>query len=316
LRLVSDNRSADAPAAQQTLHAKAAPLSLERGVSLDDAIAEIFSACIDHFATNLIALRTGGGAEAVHQMRVALRRLRALFGLVRRVAPFPELEAAALAAKALANLLGPARDWRVLFHLLEAEQPGMLKTERGYPALLGAVEARALEAEATAQTAIDSPATEGFLSDMRELIARRAWTSDLAETSARRFARSQIARLHRRARRRCADVAKLSPERRHEARIALKKVRYATEFFESLFEAKRTRDYAREVSGLQETLGDDHDWTTASRLLSEVVRADGRAEVERAARGVLAARADAVRAHLAGADRAAKRLKRADRFWR
>lgn len=319
LRLVSDNEGGDAQSPHAQVLAKAAPLAFEPDVSLDDAIAGIFASCLDHFAANAIALRQGAGAEAIHQMRVALRRLRALFGLLKRVAPVPELAPAAEQARALAAVLGPARDWRVLLQRLEAEQRGMLKKERGFVALLGAVEARALAAEAAAGATVDGPAAEQFLRDMGAFVERRPWRTCLADaqapSTAQRFARAQLTRLHRRALRRCEGVARLPPARRHEARIALKKARYAAEFFESLFSAKRAKSYAHDISELQERLGDDNDWTTAARLLGEIRAADGGSDTARAVDQILASRAKTLRSSLAKAKKSAGRVRKADRFW-
>jgi len=319
LRLVSDNGGGEAGAPRAKIHAKAAPLAFAPDVSLDEAIATILASCLDHFAANANALRQGAGDEAIHQMRVALRRLRALLGLLKRVAPVAEVTAAAEQAKALAAALGPARDWRVLLQRLEAEQSGMLKKERGFVALLGAVEARALAAEAEAGAAVDGPAAEQFLRDMGAFVARRPWRTCLedaqAPSTARRFACAQLTRLHRRALRRCEGVARLPPPRRHEARIALKKARYAAEFFESLFSPKRAKNYAHDISELQERLGDDNDWTTAARLLGEIRAADGGAETARAVDQILASRAKTLRASLAKAKKSAERVRKADRFW-
>jgi len=54
----------------------------------------------------------------------------------------------------------------------------------------------------------------------------------------------------------------LSPERRHEARIALKKARYGAEFFESLFSGKDARAYLRDLAMIQDQLGDENDRAT------------------------------------------------------
>ncbi len=98
LRLVSATENA-AAAGPNSVRAK--PVGFDRDASLDDALAAILSACLDQFTANLPAFRATGHPESVHQMRVALRRLRAAIGLTKRARPCPELETASARAKAL-----------------------------------------------------------------------------------------------------------------------------------------------------------------------------------------------------------------------
>lgn len=70
-------------------------------------------------------------------------------------------------------------------------------------------------------------------------------------------------RLHKRGR----GMAKLDEQQRHRARIAAKKLRYATEFFESLFPANKVRPYREQLSHLQDDLGWRNDMAVAESLL-------------------------------------------------
>jgi CHAD domain-containing protein len=61
------------------------------------------------------------------------------------------------------------------------------------------------------------------------------------------------------------------PAARHELRIALKKLRYASEFFRSLYGRKDARRYLRRLSRLQDLLGALNDVATAGRVLQELL---------------------------------------------
>jgi CHAD domain-containing protein len=61
-----------------------------------------------------------------------------------------------------------------------------------------------------------------------------------------------------------------TPAVRHQVRIAAKKARYATEFFQSLYPAKRVDRYVRRLSALQDALGWMNDAAVADRLLHEI----------------------------------------------
>jgi CHAD domain-containing protein len=83
---------------------------------------------------------------------------------------------------------------------------------------------------------------------------------------ARDFARPLLKRRHQALVALATDLAHAAPEARHAARLAAKKLRYATEFFASLFPRKRTRAYRKALAALQEELGGWNDAAVAARL--------------------------------------------------
>ena len=61
---------------------------------------------------------------------------------------------------------------------------------------------------------------------------------------------------------------------RHAVRIAAKKLRYAAEFFSSLYPGKRTRKYIGALAALQDFLGTFNDSATTETLLQEIITAE------------------------------------------
>jgi triphosphatase len=251
--------------------------ALDPEISLDDALASIICAALDHFVANCPALRIGADAECVHQMRVALRRLRACLSFARRRFPgAPALEAGAARARALANALGEARDWDVFCENLDQGPRQRLAHEPSFYALLDAMELRRAAAYDNARALIAAPATRQFALDLRQAAARHAWReqapadapSSDAPGSAKAFATRTLERLHRRAVKKCEDLAALPPEGRHAARISLKKARYAAEFFQSLFDERAAaKKYLRTIAKIQDSLGADNDLAIGARLI-------------------------------------------------
>lgn len=318
LRLVARNGTTIAD--DKPAPTKAATLALAPKASLSQAIAAVLSGCLDHFEANAAVLQATGDPEAVHQLRVALRRLRAFLGLMKRRIHCPEFVAAATRAKGIANALGAARDWHVFRAALEGGPRTLLRDEPSLPALLDAVETRRLRALEAARAEIGSPATQAFLLGLRKLVAQRGWVrgAEGAEEkgSARAFAAKALDRLHRRALKRCEDIDKLSPERRHEARIALKKARYGAEFFESLFSEKSARAYLSALAQIQEKLGEDNDRATAARLLAEIGASEAGRDAAPAARILTEYNAQAQSRSVAASGKYEKRLRRLEPFWR
>ena len=100
-------------------------------------------------------------------------------------------------------------------------------------------------------------------------------------------------------------------EERHAVRIAAKKLRYAAEFFASLFPRKRSRTYLKTLAGLQDVLGQFNDGTIALRLASSVER-PGRDAAVGIVHGWIAGQASAREPKLA---RVQRRFEKARHFW-
>jgi CHAD domain-containing protein len=73
-------------------------------------------------------------------------------------------------------------------------------------------------------------------------------------------------------RRRARDLAHADAPRRHRLRIAAKRMRYATEFFESLYPARQVRPFIKALAALQDVLGRLNDAAVAQQLLRELAQ--------------------------------------------
>jgi CHAD domain-containing protein len=238
----------------------------------------IFIAALDHFVANRALFLKEQTLESVHQMRVALRRLRAAFGLFRPALTGPGLTSAAARAKSIATALGDARDGDVFLALL-ATGPGAVEDAPDLARLRGAVRQRRDAGYSTAGDILRDAATTLFIDDLRRLIAAQDWRAAPGADEAgsvRDFARNALSKLQKRGRRKSLDLATQKPEARHEARIALKKLRYAAEFFESLFGRPRaSRAYIRTLAALQDGLGGFNDLAAANRQIDLLHASDG-----------------------------------------
>ncbi len=313
LRLVSARPTSAPPTA-----VKAEEISLSRDDALEDAAARIFSAALDHFVANVAFMQASGAPEGVHQMRVALRRLRAAIGLMRPALTGSALETARERAKTLAGVLGAARNWDVFGDMLNAGPREALGNDPSFYALLDAVELRRTQAYREAQEALTAPQTAQFVEELRLAIAQRDWRVEenmRGEGSARDFASRALTRLRKRLLKKSRDLATLSPEARHQARIALKKARYGAEFFHSLYADRKTaRAFMRALSEMQDGMGAFNDMAVANSLLDQI-DADGGGAATRASGFVRGWFAHAAREGAAHAEKSEKRLKELEPFW-
>ena len=245
--------------------AKSEPVMLDAEGDARDGFAAIAAACIRHFRLNEPLLLKTGEADALHQTRVALRRLRSAFSSFRPLlAGDPRALALSRELRWLAGELGEARDLDVLIPKLEAHRRARLEP------------ARAL-ALSQARSALKSLRARALMLDLAEWLAIGALRREPADPA---LAREPIAALaasllrgHRkRLKRRGQNLSALDDHHRHRARIEAKKLRYATEFFASLWTEKkakaRLRRFLEALEDLQDQLGALNDQVAAARLLA------------------------------------------------
>ena len=266
------------PVNSTTTAIRAEPILISANDSIETAASRIFDVALDHFIANRAVFAQMETAESVHQMRVALRRMRAAFGLFRPALAGTALTRAAARAKTIASALGATRDSDVFLDLL-ATGPGATENAPDLAILQEAARRRREAGYSTAREILGESATRFFIDDMRRCIAAKDWIAAPGADesgSARDYARSALDRLHKRAGRKSRDLAIQTPLERHEARIALKKLRYAAEFFESLFgRQKAIRAYIHILVALQDGLGGFNDLAAANRQLDLLHASDG-----------------------------------------
>ena len=96
--------------------AKAPPLGLTPAATVADGFRHIVRNCMSHVLANEACVLAGGNDEGIHQMRVALRRLRSAFSLFDDVIASGDAKALKDEVRWLTDRLGPARDWDILHH--------------------------------------------------------------------------------------------------------------------------------------------------------------------------------------------------------
>lgn len=256
---------------------KARPIEMAPGESLDGAVSAVIAGTLAHFVSNWAPLRDADDPEAIHQLRVALRRMRSALGSFQRKLPSGEIEELRAEAKRIATAFGPARDCDVF---LGNARAGPLKDPAAMPKgaedLLQLAENGRSKHYAAARQLIEEKDTSLFVLKVQSFLARRAWRNaltggDLPNLSqpASGFARESLQHLHKRAMKRGKHLPDIRDEERHQLRIALKNFRYAAEFFGALFDrGRRLGDMLESVAFLQDILGAHND-TVAARQFME-----------------------------------------------
>jgi triphosphatase len=248
---------------------------------------EALSAILRHALWHMLAhdeSALGGQAEGVHQMRVALRRLRATFSLFRPMIPEEQRLWATGELKWVASALGPARNWDVFAEHLEPLERHFPKT-RGITLLSRAARERRRAAYGLVQQTITAPRYTDFVLRMLTWTEMRGWRQQaVSEASVHllaplgNLAAELLERRHRKARRLARRFVELDAQQRHELRIAFKKLRYAADSLQELYRPKAVKRYIRRIAALQDDLGIVNDIATMDGLLETLQESAGAQE--------------------------------------
>jgi inorganic triphosphatase YgiF len=249
---------------------KAGRLQIDPDATVEQAFVSVILHCIAHLQANAAGVRSAEDPEYVHQARVALRRLRSALVTFRRAVPRSASDSMSNEARALATAMGDARD-------LDVFEDETLKplARAGHQPLLAAtheqLELLRRKAHRHAAEALSPPRYTAFVLDLHSWLERCGWRLDakaaeVQRSNILRFAASTLDRRHRAVLSAGALPSSMAPAARHELRIAIKKLRYAAEFFSSLFPVKASAPYLDAMAQLQQALGTLNDIETGTQL--------------------------------------------------
>ena len=243
-------------AAEKVALVKALPVAFAPKSNMQRAFQIITKACLHQLVANK-SLMLAGDAEALHQMRVALRRLRAAISLFSDMLTDPQTEALENEFKWITGELGPAREFEVL-----------LKHVAG-------------AAADSARAAVESLRFRDLALDTAAWIEAGDWTRNPSDAAGmlrqRPFAAVAAEQLHRQWKKILKSgkhLDRLDPRHRHRLRIQAKKLRYAAEFFAPAFPRnraiRRRKDFVASLQELQDALGELNDIAVNEKLLEQL----------------------------------------------
>jgi inorganic triphosphatase YgiF len=247
---------------------KAEPVHLAGDATAAQALQAIAQSCLRQFRLNEDLLARTRAAEPLHQARVAIRRLRSAFSIYRPlISVDPRSGELAGELRWLAAQLGEARDLDVLLGRLEASE------------LHDRVQAERAAAYDHLAQLLDTRRVRRLMLEVLAWLHGGEWlraeaTEPLRHQDARAFAAAALDRLRRKMKKAGPALAGPDDEVRHDVRKDAKKLRYAAEFFDTLFddkaEKRRRKRFQAALQDLQEQLGTLNDMATAPGLLDRL----------------------------------------------
>lgn len=251
---------------------KADEVHLPQGAVVSEAFQIIARSCLRHLLVNEPVVRASKCPDAVHQMRVAVRRLRAAMTLFKKSLANEDTTRIKSELKWIGNELGRARDLDVYMAGLARHSSGGNRDPDFEQALAAATHDRDQAYAALDEVLVSDRYCRALMAAM-VWIETKSWLTSQDHTLQRRNKKPAVALARKELSRRLEwivedgrQLKEMSPEERHEVRIELKKLRYGAEFFRSLFLTKRKhgqRSFLKIAERLQETLGQLNDLAVA-----------------------------------------------------
>ena len=250
---------------------KAVVPDLKRRDKLSHVLQRMIWSCLLHLQCNLRGAMYSDDAEYLHQMRVALRRLRVVLRMADKLCIDEELTALNQDVSDLAVALGRIREWDVFIAGIAKPICAQMSDHAGLAALLAASER---QRQACYQ------ALRGRSVSLQQLLLRFAiWMNGSywqragkGAPSAHDFATRHLQKLAARYERAGQHPDAKDAARLHKMRILAKKLRYSADFFAGLYGKHKAHDFLIALGDVQELLGQSNDVTVAHGLLDEMAK--------------------------------------------
>jgi triphosphatase len=257
---------------------KASRISVDSSPSTAQAFKLIVSSALRHLLAN-VGPADRADIEGVHQIRIAVRRLRAALALFEPHLPPSTSSGFNDELRRLSAIFGRARDWDVfVFETLLAAEKDLSVAARLH-LLRDAAEVERAAAHAAVSAELGAP------SFARLAIGMAAWIADGADGPLQRYddaltapvediAPDLLDRVWRKVAKRGRHIEQASREQQHAFRKAIKKLRYSIEFLSALYRHKQVETYIGPCEDLQELLGTINDAAMTIALSEQLHDAD------------------------------------------
>lgn len=270
-------------------------------MTVSQAFQRIVSHCVAHIRANEagVSVAAKWHAKSLHEMRIGIRQLRTVLAIFSKVQPFPDELKQEI--KWLDQQLSAARDWDVFSgttlpdlarHLLKAG----LDTNHLAP-LIKVATKRTQEEHVLASALISAVRYSKLMLQLNRWLSGPLTQNTINKAgsnkriSLKKFSRDAIKKSQVRLLKCNKKIIDADPKSLHRLRIATKKCRYTTVFFNSLCPGKGMQKYIKKLTRRQNILGAYNDIVVAHRLLNELqINHADLTESASFARGFLAAR--------------------------
>lgn len=260
----------------QPAAAKAGAFSISDEDSVASVLQNMIWSCLLQVQTNVPGALGKLDDEYLHQIRVALRRLRVALSMAYRVQADTELDELRGDVATLSVTLGQTREWDVFVSQTLLPLRKSFPDQAGIDALLRRSERKRRQQHLGLQQALQAQEFQRLLLRFGAWMLGGYWNEACWQESDNGYASRLRSFAAKNLRHGSAQVSKryrlleqpsASARELHIFRIACKKLRYCAELFSPLYAGRDTKRYLGALARLQDTLGMLNDIAVARRLL-------------------------------------------------
>jgi inorganic triphosphatase YgiF len=269
--LLAEGAPIDLPLAPRN----AETIALDPAQVAEQAARDILRECVEQIATNMVVVRELADPEGPHQLRVGLRRLRSASSVLSPVLQSPEMSRLNEEARWLGQEVGRLRDLDVVGNDIVRREAEAHPDEPGLSAFADVLSREAADLRERLRKLLAGARSQAFVIDLAQFVETRGWLvpQDFSQTKrlaapVAELAGQALDKRWKKIGKRARGLATLDTEQRHKLRKELKKLRYAVEFFSSLYPAKHVDPFQRRLKKLQTVFGDLNDAATVRAMLT------------------------------------------------
>ena len=209
-------------------------------------------------------------AERLHQLRVALRKIRSLLALLAKKIDLPKAKKLEKLAKAIMKQTNKARDLDVYLEWLEEyEQILPTKLTSSLQTLKESLQKERNKAYNTLLDVLQSQEFNLLLSKLHSFASSKPTQKAPSIILGKQILIGQLNSVWKKA---CRLTPQSKPHKYHLVRIEIKKLRYLIEFFSFIFKKERYKDILANVKTMQDILGEHQDTTVQLEYIETILQ--------------------------------------------
>ncbi|HEY5458697.1 MAG TPA: CHAD domain-containing protein [Sphingomicrobium sp.] len=229
-------------------------------LTVGQAFATTVQECVRHFRFNQPLIIAERDPEALHQARVALRRLRTAFALFRPVIHRGSLTELKSELRHFLRPFGTARNLDV-FLASHGEDLGWSDRRK--------LDTARSESYRQVVEALKSQRTREMMVDLVAWTVSGDWQKAGAGCPIGKFAARRLDRAWKKVRAGGSHLHDLEEKQLHRLRIDIKELRYSVEFLAPLYRTKKVGKFAASLEAMQECLGLIHDDMVSRQIMAD-----------------------------------------------
>lgn len=250
---------------------KARKVHLDQSLSPTEAFHKLVWTCLEQLQSNHPAILAALDFDAIHHMRVAMRRIRSAIEIFRRTTDKSDISPILSNLRWINQTLGEARDLEVLLADTLPQSQTVFGDHPGFLVLKQNALAAQKKSYRRICNMIHSQRYQSTLLQLALWLSQEEHFHHEKDTLLT-FAKKSLSRQHKKMMRDVANLDTMTPEEQHKVRLRGKKLRHSVEFFGDLFKDHEDfeaafRSYLTKLIKLLNRLGLTNDVTVSETLI-------------------------------------------------